>query len=132
MSLLLGLAFAFGVANGAAVVWALVGYFKDDSYISTPRYVPPVATYNQQKQIASLPQFRKDLQAWKRDSNVLLAEIFGEKTVEAMRAGRDPWQAARMAASFAFLARPELRIVVGSKVVGFRRQVRRVPVEIVH
>ena len=39
-----------------------------------------------------------------------LAEVFGRRTIELMRTGRDPFTAARLAATFAFRAKPSLRL----------------------
>jgi hypothetical protein len=43
-------------------------------------------------------------------SAVHLAEVFGRRTKDAIRAGRDPYEAARMAFSYAFKASPFLPI----------------------
>jgi hypothetical protein len=56
-----------------------------------------------------------------------LATLFGARARELMLTGRDPFEAARLAASFAFQARPELRLV--TKRIGLRPEQRSITAE---
>lgn len=42
-----------------------------------------------------------------------LAIVFGQRAIQLIRDGREPATAARLAASYAFRARPDLRITTG-------------------
>ena len=55
------------------------------------------------EQIISAERFRQRLQP---DH---LAEVFGRRTRDLIRTGRDPYEAARLACSYAFKADPRLR-----------------------
>jgi len=60
--------------------------------------------------IVSLPNSDDETDALFRTDPLSLSRRFAQRAIRLMREGRDPYQAARLAGTYAFMADPSLRL----------------------